>query len=453
MLLIFVKGTTADLLKDILTIFYAPLAQVYKAASIADSLGDLQSFINDLIKTVEQAEEGNARLCFVYQFCPQSLLADIGDPTSTVKTFVDLVQRHEQSFYTFVHKVHSKGAELFDDLLRWIELFLTFVREGLGESLSLEFLLPHTGSARQEIIREVDAVALYHYRLKVARESKVRQRFRRGGSSGDQADEDEKATQALISDVVNDFNFGDLIHGDMEELMADSLESSEEGSSEYDSSEEETDSENSSEENEQAQVPRPMTPQSPATKLVPPSAPLPHAHMSATRSSIDVIPPPVQKHGETKLLSRKRSFSFRLNKSSSDLRKPNKSGPIPPVPPLPLHIPSTSQSHSPFAPVTREHVSVTPTPSASDGPILRRRKTVDGIKHLSVDTSRSNERSPSRTVYRPAVKPRKRKKKLGPNLEPPELKHIPTLLPLFVEIVCRIYTIKFLFMLTHCFNS
>ncbi len=54
------EGTTAELLKDIITIFYSPLAQVYKAASIADSLGDLQSFINDLIKTVEAVEEGES---------------------------------------------------------------------------------------------------------------------------------------------------------------------------------------------------------------------------------------------------------------------------------------------------------------------------------------------------------------------------------------------------------
>lgn len=51
------QGFTADLLKDIITIFYAPLAQVYRAASIADSLNDLQNFVNDLIKTVEQVEE------------------------------------------------------------------------------------------------------------------------------------------------------------------------------------------------------------------------------------------------------------------------------------------------------------------------------------------------------------------------------------------------------------
>jgi hypothetical protein len=53
----FMQGTTADLMKDIITIFYSPLAQVYRAASIADSISDLQSFINDLIKTVEATEE------------------------------------------------------------------------------------------------------------------------------------------------------------------------------------------------------------------------------------------------------------------------------------------------------------------------------------------------------------------------------------------------------------
>lgn len=51
------QGVTAELLKDIITIFYTPLAQVYKAASIADSLGDLQNFLNDMIRTVEQVEE------------------------------------------------------------------------------------------------------------------------------------------------------------------------------------------------------------------------------------------------------------------------------------------------------------------------------------------------------------------------------------------------------------
>lgn len=52
------EGNTAELLRDIVSIFYEPLARVYKAANIADSLSDLQKFIDDLIKTVERAETG-----------------------------------------------------------------------------------------------------------------------------------------------------------------------------------------------------------------------------------------------------------------------------------------------------------------------------------------------------------------------------------------------------------
>lgn len=65
---IFSQGVTAELLKDIITIFYTPLAQVYKAASIADSLGDMQAFINDMIRTVEQVEERES-FFFLPLFC------------------------------------------------------------------------------------------------------------------------------------------------------------------------------------------------------------------------------------------------------------------------------------------------------------------------------------------------------------------------------------------------
>ena len=60
-------------MKDIITIFYAPLAQVYRAASIADSLGDLQNFINDLIRTVESAEERMLPYSFYLRSPPYAL--------------------------------------------------------------------------------------------------------------------------------------------------------------------------------------------------------------------------------------------------------------------------------------------------------------------------------------------------------------------------------------------
>lgn len=222
------EGTTAELLKDIITIFYSPLAQVYKAASIADSLGDLQNFVNDLIRTVERGEEASQE-----------------DPSYTVQLFIDLVSRHEQAFYSFVHKVHSKGEGLFDSLMKWIELFLTFIRDGLSggqEKISLEFILPHMGKEREGILKEVDEVALYHYKLKVAYEAKVRKRFHRQTGA---TLEEEQAAQALVDNVMGELQFGELMKGDAEDVIAedDEDEWSEEYSDDGTGSETEEDSE------------------------------------------------------------------------------------------------------------------------------------------------------------------------------------------------------------------
>ncbi|KAJ3894149.1 hypothetical protein GG344DRAFT_41831 [Lentinula edodes] len=237
------EGFTSELLKDIITIFYSPLAQVYRAASIADSIGDLQVFISDLIKTVEQCEDLTQE-----------------DPNRTVQSFVDLIQRHEQSFYSFVHKVHSKGEGLFDSLMRWIELFLTFMREGLGPPISLEFLLPHMGLERTEILAEVDKVALYHYKLKLLYENKVRRRFGRTQAQGD-ADAEDQVTKALVDGVVGEISFGDLVQGAADDMAAEDAEEDSEDEDEDESSAEyETDSESDSDVSEESNEPPPPPP-------------------------------------------------------------------------------------------------------------------------------------------------------------------------------------------------
>jgi hypothetical protein len=117
-----------------------------------------------------------------------------------VQTFIDLVQRHDQSFYTFVHNVHSKGQGLFDSLMGWIELFLSYARSGLPQPIDLEFILPAGGEARGAIMKEVDAVAQYHYRLKVAHEEKIRRRFRREAAGEEEA--------ALLDSVMASLSLG-----------------------------------------------------------------------------------------------------------------------------------------------------------------------------------------------------------------------------------------------------
>lgn len=142
------------------------------------------------------------------------------DPQRTVQTFIDLVARHEQSFYSFVHKVHSKGQGLFDALMTWIERFLAYAREGLHDQIDLEFLLPFAGEERLQILREVDAVAAYHYRLKLAYEEKVRRRFQKSAATDDEA--------ALIDGMIASLNLNDSVVGDMEEVGEEDEDSGEE---------------------------------------------------------------------------------------------------------------------------------------------------------------------------------------------------------------------------------
>lgn len=128
-------------------------------------------FISDLIKTVEAAEA--------------SVTSAAVDPQKTVTIFMDLVQRHEGAFYHFVHSVHSKGEDLFDGLMQWIELFLNFIREGLNpEGITLDFLLPQGESERQAIMQEIDAVIDYHRALKIAHHERLRRRLIKGEVAG-----------------------------------------------------------------------------------------------------------------------------------------------------------------------------------------------------------------------------------------------------------------------------
>ncbi|KAJ8292902.1 PX domain-containing protein [Rhodotorula toruloides] len=210
----YVLGSTSELLKDIVTIFYEPLARVYKAANIADSLSDLQAFINDLIKTVEYAEDAN-----------------LTEPQRTVQLFVDLVARHEDRFYHFVHQVHSKGEGLFDNLMAWIELFINFVRDGLPSRVSLDFLLPVGGKEREEVLAEVDALVEYHRKLKLAHHERMKKRMVKGG--GD--DLDKNADAAFVSGVMQNLHIGDV----MDDVHDVEAEDSDEEAAGYSSSESE----------------------------------------------------------------------------------------------------------------------------------------------------------------------------------------------------------------------
>ncbi|KAI9574880.1 hypothetical protein HD554DRAFT_2050706 [Boletus coccyginus] len=395
------EGVTAELLKDIITIFYTPLAQVYKAASIADSLGDLQNFINDLIRTVEGTEDFSQ-----------------SDPSSTVQAFVDLVNRHEQSFYSFVHKVHSKGQGLFDNLMKWIERFLTAIREGVGASdlggdnkIALETLLPAGGEERARILEEVDKVMHWHYLNKIAHEEKLRSRFRRAQKSAEMdADAEDEATQALVDGIAREFDFGDLVKANADELAAEESDEDDEDSDDYDDEDDDANDGTSDDDASEYETDSDETEED--TNLQAPSV---HPSMIQTTQTVARLAP-----AETLELwqlpmpvsPRPRPLSLRNSKSMSLPGKLHPTADAPPVPPLPIH---------PDKPL--------PPPPLGTCHLPRRRST--GHLASPEHDSSGHPYPPSPSSRRP---PRKSRKKAA-TAQPPELRHIPTLLPIFVEMM------------------
>ncbi len=336
------------------------------------------------------------------------------DPAKTVQIFIDLIQRHEQSFYSFVHKVHTKGEGLFTRLMRWIELFLTLMRDGLGEPISLDFILPHTGAERADILREVDEVALYHYKLKVAYEAKLRRRFGRTQGMNDADAEDEAAAQ-LVNGVVRDLSFGDLVKGDADDLAAQETDdeddsSDEDSSSGSGSSGSGSGSDESDEDSEDSgggsDTERDSTPHTGEIAL-----PLGRSRTVGHSPVEQRQPPPHLRspHGV---------------RHSADTPRPR---------------PHTPEERPPGVPQRSRTFSTPSRPMHSDSrfkdlPPHPGSKELPPVPHSAPNRARQQEKQPERPLP-PSKKAAPKPKKGAAAPKPPDLAHIPQLLPLFVEMV------------------
>jgi hypothetical protein len=306
--------------------------------------------------------------------------------------------------------------------MKWVELFLTVVREGLKEPISLEYLLPHSGKERDEIMAEVDKVALYHYKLKVLYEDKLRRRFGRANGQP-QADVDDEATQALVDGFVGEMNLGELVTDDVD--MATEATDEEESSSEESSSSEFTGSEDESDESQHGSTMngRPMQV---SPRLLSPSQSTSNNSTNSKfhpRSTPQVpLPSPIPARPQPAVL-RKKSFSLKksksMNFSMTNLSFSRHNDDAPPVPPLPrsrtLYPPVPSSKPLPH-PTPQDAMDGPPPPPPKDAPLVQQQQ--------------QQQQQPLQNN-----KPLKKKPKKKPLLNPPNLEHIPKLLPVFAEIV------------------
>ncbi|KAI8142171.1 hypothetical protein BJV82DRAFT_615807 [Fennellomyces sp. T-0311] len=157
------QGVTGEILKELFAIFYQPLAQVYKAANIGDSIQHLSAFMSDLIQLLDGLETATIE-------------------TNTVEPFVLLVQRHEQKFYQFVHRVHAQDtSHLFDELVGYVDHILGSLTRGIypDQLLDLHHVVTSAGigsNQYQDLRNEIDALCEHRRQQKLLHLERTRRK-------------------------------------------------------------------------------------------------------------------------------------------------------------------------------------------------------------------------------------------------------------------------------------
>ncbi|KAE8386578.1 hypothetical protein BDV23DRAFT_175371 [Aspergillus alliaceus] len=174
MLSIVEEPVTLQLFRDLFTIFYEPLVRVYKSANVYNSITDFAQFADDAIAVIEKCQRQDVS----------------ADPNQTVQAFIDLCERHQASFYKFVHEVHLHDNGLFGSLMGWIEDILDFLRHGpVGGRLDMNALLHGAKDMGQvdknKILEEINALIKWHEDRKRWHLNKTRQKMAAEGTGND----------------------------------------------------------------------------------------------------------------------------------------------------------------------------------------------------------------------------------------------------------------------------
>jgi len=140
------QGVTSDLLKEFISVFYQPLAHVYKSADISTTVGHIANFVDDLLRTIDEHN-------------------------LSIQVFIDLVQRHEQMFYDFVYNVHTQDAsQVFDELVGYVDSMFTFMAQGIPGKIDMNHCIQEAGivtpELQEQLMKEIDALCEYRYKQK-----------------------------------------------------------------------------------------------------------------------------------------------------------------------------------------------------------------------------------------------------------------------------------------------
>ncbi|AET38321.1 Lec1p Ecym_2608 [Eremothecium cymbalariae DBVPG len=125
------------LLRSIVTLFYEPLVKIFKVAKIDVAMKSFEKFMNDLVALMDHVISGKEG---------SSTQANI------VEDIHELVNAHEEIFYTFVHDIYINDTEnIFEGFIKWacdITSFLQTSKWGGPEiRINLDLVLKSNASS------------------------------------------------------------------------------------------------------------------------------------------------------------------------------------------------------------------------------------------------------------------------------------------------------------------
>lgn len=143
------EASTMGLVKELFTIFYGPLVEVFRSAKVHEAVGDFEKFMSDLVHVVNRAE----------------MTALSADPNQMVQEFFELCERHIPALFKFIHQVYINDNGLFDEIMAWISGIMEFLRNGNGRPIDLNEMCSRAQKEGQidmkKVVEEMNATVRY----------------------------------------------------------------------------------------------------------------------------------------------------------------------------------------------------------------------------------------------------------------------------------------------------
>lgn len=147
---IWAEPELTSILKDLLTMFYQPLVNLFKNAHVDVAFKDFENFMDDLIVTIDRLTNE------IY----------VSDTSKIVDEIMTILNTHEDKFYQFLHNVYvTDSGQIFEQLIEWINSILNFLRNSknintsssINKKLDIATMVSESSNS-EEIVEEIDSI-------------------------------------------------------------------------------------------------------------------------------------------------------------------------------------------------------------------------------------------------------------------------------------------------------